>query len=77
MTRYSIQPRCASFLRATDFFSFAKNMGKNGSKYISKNLSRKYSQKPFHHAKQSAKDALKTALLKKQKKRFQIFHKKL
>ena len=58
MMRYSVQSRDLIFVKGFEFFSFAKNMGKNIVKNRSKNLSDKYSQK-VDHTKQSAIDALK------------------
>ena len=51
MTYYSVQPRDQIFVKASGFFSFAENMGKNIDKNISKTSSGKYSQKPLDHAK--------------------------
>ena len=44
-----------------DFFSLAKNMGKNIGQEKCKSLNSKYSQKLLDRAKQSATDALKTS----------------
>ena len=61
MQPYSVQPRYQIFVKGYEFFSFARNMGKNVCKNINKGLSSKYSQKLHDHAKQSATDTLKTA----------------
>ena len=59
MMCYSIECRDKIFVKGYEFFSFTKNMGKNG-KNECKNLSSKYCQNPRDHAKQPTRDALKT-----------------
>ena len=47
--RYSIEPRCKTYVKGYRFLSFAKNM------------SNKYSQKCFDSANKSTTDAIKAA----------------
>ena len=51
MTYYSVQLRDQIFVKASGFFSFAENMGRNIGKNGSKTWSGKYSQKSLDHAK--------------------------